>query len=60
MKTTFKLNKELYDKKTVFKAAYSFTDIAYIHLDMDDDYYVVDIESTYLVNILDFKTKVNN
>ena len=59
MKTTFKLNKELYDKKTIFKAAYSFTDIAYIHLDMDDDYFVVDIEMKADNNVLSEKDFVN-
>ena len=59
MKTSFKLNKQLYDKKTIFKAAYSFTDIAYIHLDMDDKYYIVDIEMKADDNVLSEKDFVN-
>lgn len=40
----FKFNKELYSKTALLKAAYNFTDIAYLHLDVDDKYYYVDIE----------------
>ena len=41
---TFKFNKELYSKIALIKAAYNFTDNAYVHLDMDDTYYYVTIE----------------
>ena len=40
-----KFRKELYCKIALIKAAYNFTDIAYVHLDADDDYYYVSIES---------------
>ena len=40
-----KFCKELYSKVALIKAAYNFTDIAYVHLDADDKYYYVDIES---------------
>ena len=43
--TEFKFNKELYSKIALIKAAYNFTDIAYVHLDCDDKYYYVDIQS---------------
>ncbi len=36
-----KYNKELYSKVALIKAAYNFTDRAYIHLDADQDYYYV-------------------
>ena len=36
--------KELFDKSAVLKAAYNFTDKAYIHLDVDNQYYVVEIK----------------
>lgn len=39
-----KFNRELYSKTALIKAAYNFTDIAYIHLDADDRYYYVDLE----------------
>ncbi len=37
-------NKELYNKIALTKTAYHFTDKAYIHLDVNDKYYIVDIE----------------
>lgn len=40
-----KFNRELYSKTALIKAAYSFTDKAYIHLDADEHYYYVQIES---------------
>ena len=39
-----KFCKELYSKITLIKAAYNFTDVAYVHLDADDKYYYVNIE----------------
>ena len=42
MQFTFK--KDLYHKSALLKAAYNFTDRAYIHIDANDDYYIVDIE----------------
>lgn len=39
-----KFHKELYSKIALIKAAYNFTDIAYIHLDADNSYYYVTIE----------------
>ena len=38
-----KFRKELYPKVVLLKAAYNFTDIAYLHLDADEDYYYVAI-----------------
>ena len=40
----FKFSKELYTKTALLKAAYSFTERAYIHLDLDESYYYVDIQ----------------
>ena len=37
-----KFKKELYPKVALIKAAYNFTDTAYIHLDSDDRYYYVE------------------
>ena len=39
----FKFSKKLYPKTVLIKSAYSFTDRAYIHLDQDNEYYIVDI-----------------
>jgi len=39
-----KFNKELYSKTSLIKAAYNFSDRAYIHLDADDKFYYVSIE----------------
>ena len=39
-----KFCKELYSKVALIKAAYNFTDDAYVHLDADDNYYYVTIE----------------
>ena len=38
-----KYKKELYSKIALIKAAYNFTDKAYLHLDADQDYYYVSI-----------------
>lgn len=39
-----KFDKLLYSRISLIKAAYNFTDIAYLHLDSDDKYYYVSIE----------------
>lgn len=36
-------SKDLYSKMALLKAAYSFVDAAYIHLDSDDKNYIVEI-----------------
>ena len=38
---TLQFKKELYPKIVLFKAAYHFTDMYYLHLDADDSYYYV-------------------
>ena len=38
-----RFNKELYSKTALIKAAYNFTDRAYLHLDASDRYYEVTI-----------------
>ena len=40
----YKFRKEFNSKIALLKAAYNYTDKAFIHLDSDDDYYFVDIE----------------
>ena len=39
-----KFNKSLYSKIALIKAAYNYTDRAYVHLDTDDTYYYVSVE----------------
>ena len=41
----YKFNKELYSKPSLFKTCYKYLDDFYIHLDQDDTYYYVFIES---------------
>lgn len=36
-------SRDLYPHIALLKAAYSFTDRAYVHLDLDGDYYVVEV-----------------
>ena len=38
-----KFRKEFYSKIALIKAAYNFTDISYVHLDADENYYYVTI-----------------
>lgn len=40
-----RFSKSLYSKIALIKAAYNFTDKAYIHLDADDKYYYVVLEN---------------
>lgn len=40
----FRFKRALYEKRALLTAAYKFTDRAYIHLDMDDTDYIVDVE----------------
>lgn len=40
---SMKFRKELYPKVALIKAAYNYTDRAYLHLDADDKYYYVSI-----------------
>ena len=41
---TFRFCKDLYSKSALIKAAYNFTDRAYMHLDSDEKYYTVRVE----------------
>lgn len=56
---TRKYNKELYSKTVLLKAAYNYTDSAYIHLDSDEKYYYVTFEAKEGKNIVDEKDFVN-
>lgn len=41
----YRFTKELYPKIALMKAAYNFTDSAYVHLDADETYYYVNLVS---------------
>lgn len=40
-----KYNRELYSRIALIKAAYNFTDRAYVHLDADEKYYYVSLNT---------------
>ncbi len=40
----FRFNRELYSKTALLKAAYNYSDRAFLHLDADDRYFYVDLE----------------
>ena len=40
----YRFSKDLYPKIALIKGAYNYTDVAYVHLDADQEYYYVDIE----------------
>jgi His-Xaa-Ser system protein HxsD len=40
-----KFNRELYSKTALIKAAYNYTDVAFLHLDADEHYYYVGFEA---------------
>ncbi len=54
-----KFHKELYSKIALIKAAYNFTDVAYVHLDADEDYYYVTIEPKQKGNEVSEQTFLN-
>lgn len=43
MKITF--SKEIYNKEAIIKAAYMYTDKAYVHIDVDEGNFIINIES---------------
>lgn len=57
----FKFNRNLYSKEAMLKAAYRFTDKAYIHLDIEDEYFIVNISlknNNTAINENDFKNEI--
>ena len=40
----YQFNRELYPRIALLKAAYNYTDKAFVHLDADDEFYFVEIE----------------
>lgn len=51
----YKFNKSLYSKVGLLKAAYNYTDKAFIHLDADERFYYVDIEMKSSVSPIEEK-----
>ena len=57
----YKFSKELYTKDSVLKAAYTFTDNFYIHLQADDNEYIVEIQpkkSGISISCEEFKNEI--
>jgi len=57
--TRFKFQKDLYPKIALLKAAYTYTDSAYIHLDADSEYYYVELEIKQGAEPIDEKQFLN-
>ena len=55
-----KYRKELYSRNVLFKTCYKFTDIAYIHLDSDDDDFIVTISPKDSTDKSDFELEFSN
>lgn len=56
-----KFCRDLYSKIALIKAAYNYTDVAYIHLDADESYYYVNIvpkENGQTVNEQEFMNEM--
>lgn len=56
-----KFAKEIYPKSALMKSAYNFTDRAYIHIDSDEKYYIVEItlkDKSDSFDIRDFKNEM--
>lgn len=43
MERQYKFSKKMYSKEALIKTAYNFIDDYYIHLDCDEDYFIVDV-----------------
>lgn len=56
----FKVNKNLYSRLVLLKAAYSFTDRYFIHLDMDKASYIIEITSKKTATEENLKQIFNN
>lgn len=55
-----KYSKEIYDKDVIIKAAYCFSDRAYLHLDAEENYYVVTIHSKQENDFCDYENEFEN
>lgn len=52
--------KELYTRSVLFKTCYKFTDVAYIHLDADDDNFIVEISPKNSNDTIDYALEFAN
>ena len=55
-----KYKKELYSRNVLFKTCYKFTDIAYVHLDSDDEDFIVTISPKDSTDKSDFELEFSN
>lgn len=55
-----KYNNSIYPKVVVIKAAYHFTNVAYVHLDCEENYYTVDLapKKNCIVEEQDFENEI--
>lgn len=58
MKLTY--SKEIYTKAVLLKTCYKFTDVAYIHLDSDEEKYMVTIDAKDESDCTDYKKEFAN
>ena len=52
MKKIFKFKKSIYSKEALLKAAYEFVQCFYVHLDEDEESFIVTVESKHPDNIV--------
>jgi len=57
---TVKYKKDLYSKNVLFKTCYKFTDSAYVHLDVDEDNYIVCIFPKNEDDTVDYSKEFSN
>ena len=55
-----KYKKELYSRNVLFKTCYKFTDIAYVHLDSDDEDFIVTISPKDSTDKSNFELEFSN
>ena len=55
-----KYSKEIYDKEVLIKAAYCFLNRVYVHLDAEENYYVVTIHSKQENDFCDYENEFEN
>ena len=55
-----KYSQELYSKNVLFKTCYKFTDNAYIHLDADNNYFIVTISPKDINDATDYSLEFSN
>ena len=60
LKMIVKYKKELYSANVLFRACYKFTDSAYVHLDTDEENYIVSVSSKTQDDAVDYAKEFSN